>query len=140
MQAINPFAILGVDEAASREEIDEAHRRLARLHHPDRHAAKSSEEQQAAAKKMAEINYAYGLLTDPDKAAAHKRTIDRLRAAGHEVGRATRTMPDDVRELEVDEAVDYRRAAAAEFTVGNRKVGAAWTARPAKRRWYRRGG
>ena len=139
MQAINPFAILGVDEAASRGEIDEAHRRLVLLHHPDRHAAKSAEEQQNAAEKMAEINYAHGLLTDPDKAAAHKRTIDRLRAAGHEVGRAPRPMPGDVREPEVDEPVDYRRAAPAEFTVRSRKARALWPARQARQRWYRRG-
>lgn len=136
MQAINPFAVLGVDESASREEIDDARRRLVRAHHPDGHAAGSCAEQEAAAERMAEVNYAYGLLTDPAKAAAHKRTIDRLRAAGHDVGspsRTSRDAPDPAH----GKHVDYRKAAAAEFTVGNRRGGKPWTARPAQSRRFR---
>ena len=39
VQAINPFLVLGIDEAASREEIDAAYRVRVKECHPDRHAS-----------------------------------------------------------------------------------------------------
>lgn len=138
MEAINPFAILGIDEAASREEIDAARRRLVVAHHPDRHADGSPEKQQAAADRVAEINYAYGLLTDPAKAAAHKRMIERVRAAGHHVAPPRQATSAGGAERPTPSAFDYRQAATAEFTVGGGKAATPWTARRSRRRWFGR--
>jgi curved DNA-binding protein CbpA len=136
VQAINPFLALGIDEAASREEIDAAHSRLAMEWHPDRHASASPEEQAEAARRMSEINYAYELLTDPQAAAKHKATFDRVRAAGIHVEPAPRGEP--ARPTPQPEPTgEYRSVAHREFTVGPSSAGTPWTA-GRSRGWFRR--
>src|SRR4051794_40246248 len=54
MQAVDPFAVLGVTPGASEQELARAYRRLAKRHHPDTAGI-------AAAARMAEINAAYEL-------------------------------------------------------------------------------
>lgn len=140
VQAINPFLVLGIDEAASREEIDAAHSRLAMEWHPDRHASASPEEQAEAARRMSEINYAYELLTDPRAAAKHKATFDRVRAAGIHVEPAPRgePAPPTPQPTPQPEPIgEYRSAAAREFTVGPSRAGTPWTAKRS-RGWFRR--
>ena len=61
----DPFAILGVPYDASRKEISSAYRRLAFAHHPD---VTNSEGSIAL---MQEINWAYEVLSRPDKRRAH---------------------------------------------------------------------
>jgi molecular chaperone DnaJ len=61
------YALLEVDRGASPEDIKKAYRRLAREHHPDRNP------DPAALEKMAEINRAYEVLSDP----ARKERYDR---------------------------------------------------------------
>ena len=57
----DPFAILGVPYDASRKELADAYRRLAFVHHPD---VSNSEGSIAL---MQEINWAYEVLSHPDK-------------------------------------------------------------------------
>src|SRR4051794_19396519 len=52
MEAMDPFAVLGVTPGASEAELARAYRRLAKRHHPDTAGA-------SAAARMAEINAAY---------------------------------------------------------------------------------
>jgi DnaJ like chaperone protein len=54
--------ILNVSENASKEEIKQAHRRLVKLHHPDRFAKESIEQQKIAEQRFIEIQKAYELL------------------------------------------------------------------------------
>ncbi len=54
---MDPLAVLGVDAAASQEELAAAYRALAKRWHPDRAGAGGD-----AARRMAEINTAYELL------------------------------------------------------------------------------
>lgn len=56
------YEILGVDRNATPEEIKKAYRKLVKQYHPDLN--KNNPE---AAKKMAEINEAYEVLSDPEK-------------------------------------------------------------------------
>ena len=141
MQAINPFLVLGVDEAASREEIDAAFHALVKQCHPDRFVSCSTDEQADATDRMAEVTYAYELLTDPVVAARHKDRFDRVRAAGVPVAPAPRptSSPPPPRPATSSPAPprDYRVAASSEFTVGPTRTGTPWTARRG-RRWFGR--
>lgn len=65
----DPYEVLGVDKSASDAEIKKAFRRAARDHHPDA----NPERQEEAQKRMAELNAAYALLSDPQKRAQFDR-------------------------------------------------------------------
>lgn len=54
--------ILGVAESASMDEIRKAYRKMAKLHHPDRFATESTEQQQIAQERFLEIQKAYETL------------------------------------------------------------------------------
>ena len=58
----DPYQVLGVSPDASDEEIKRAYRRLAKQYHPDANPG-----DEAAAKKMQEINDAYDRIKNPDK-------------------------------------------------------------------------
>jgi hypothetical protein len=55
---VDPFAVLGVQPGASRDEVQAAYRRAAKRWHPDRDASP------AAARRMAEVNAAWEALRD----------------------------------------------------------------------------
>jgi curved DNA-binding protein len=69
------YAVLGVSQNASREEIQRAFHKLARTYHPDVNKAPEAEE------KFKEINEAYEVLKDPDKRARYDRYGMAWRAA-----------------------------------------------------------
>lgn len=56
------YAVLGVDAAASWDEIVDAHRRLARRHHPDRLVGRPDTEVAAGEDRIRAINAAYAEL------------------------------------------------------------------------------
>ena len=58
----DPYKVLGVSPDASDEEIKRAYRNLAKKYHPDRNPG-----DEAAAKKMQEINAAYEQIKNPQK-------------------------------------------------------------------------
>lgn len=60
---MDAYKVLGVDYAADSSTIRQAHRRLAKQHHPDKYPAGSAEQRQASA-RMAEINDAYRLIRE----------------------------------------------------------------------------
>lgn len=61
------YAILGVSERASQQEIKRAYRRLARKYHPDRNGATLAEEM------IKMVNAAYEVLSDQGKRAQYDR-------------------------------------------------------------------
>ena len=61
------YKVLGVDRAASEDEIQKAYRKLARKYHPDLHANKSDEEKDRAKQKFQQIQHAYDVLNDAEK-------------------------------------------------------------------------
>lgn len=142
MRAINPFLVLGVDEAASRSEIDAAHRKLVRENHPDRFATASAAEQQRAAERTAEMNEAHLLLTDPDYAARHRRKVERVRTAGITVEPAPKRADGETATSESGPGspgtADYRQAAAREFNVPQERQATPWVAPVRRRRFGRR--
>lgn len=71
------YATLGVERKADAETIKKAYRKLARRFHPD--VSKEAD----AASRMAEVNEAYAVLSDPEKRIAYD-TLGERRAAGQE--------------------------------------------------------
>lgn len=70
----NPYAVLGVSEHASPDEVKKAYRKKARENHPD-----LNPNDPAAAERMNQINEAYDRIMNPEKYAARDR---RASAAG----------------------------------------------------------
>ena len=58
----DPYAVLGVAPTATWEQIMAAHRRLAKLHHPDRLLNATPEDRQRSEDRMRDINIAYAEL------------------------------------------------------------------------------
>jgi DnaJ-class molecular chaperone len=62
------YAVLGVKKDATPEELKQAYRRLAKVHHPDLQPEK---EKAAASEKFKELNEAYEVLSRPEKRAKY---------------------------------------------------------------------
>ena len=56
------FAVLGIDDNSTNEQIKDAYKRKVREYHPDKVAALGSDLQELAARKTIEINEAYRFL------------------------------------------------------------------------------
>jgi curved DNA-binding protein CbpA len=66
------YQLLGVPRGASREEIAQAWRRLARAEHPDRRSGEAGDAASARFRALAE---AWHVLADPARRAAYDRTL-----------------------------------------------------------------
>ncbi|CAK7209064.1 hypothetical protein SCUCBS95973_000324 [Sporothrix curviconia] len=69
------YKVIGVPRDADERQIKSAYRKLSKLHHPDK-AVKQGLTKEAAEKKMAEINEAYEVLSDPELRARFDRGDD----------------------------------------------------------------
>jgi DnaJ family protein C protein 7 len=61
------YKILGVDKSAGEEEIKKAYKKMAMVHHPDRHSNASEEERKVHEKKFKDLGEAYTVLSDRTK-------------------------------------------------------------------------
>jgi hypothetical protein len=66
---LDPYTVLGVARDATPDQIKAAYRELVAKYHPDRHQGNPLEE--LAAAKLAEINRAYEILSDPERRTAY---------------------------------------------------------------------
>lgn len=70
------YSVLRVPENATPEELKQAYRKLVKLWHPDLHP-----DDMSAEKRMAEINEAYTVLSDPAKKLKYDNSLSSKRAA-----------------------------------------------------------
>ena len=68
----DPYFVLGIDRDAGEGDIRTAYRALVAKYHPDKHQGNPLEG--LAAEKMAEVNRAYEILSDPVRRADYDRT------------------------------------------------------------------
>ena len=87
MQFKDYYQILGVGKSASQDDIRKAFRKLARKYHPD--VSKEPD----AAKRMAEVNEANTVLSDPEKRAAYDAVGAQAWAQGARSGDDVRPPP-----------------------------------------------
>jgi DnaJ-class molecular chaperone len=59
---LDPYRVLGVADGSTWEEITTAHRRLAKLHHPDRLLHATAADRELSERRMRELNIAYSEL------------------------------------------------------------------------------
>lgn len=69
------YKVLEVDRDADPQTIKRSYRRLSKIYHPDRASSKGYTKE-AAEKKMAELNEAYEVLSDPELKARFDRGDD----------------------------------------------------------------
>lgn len=87
MQFRDYYQILGLDRSASADDIKKAYRKLARKYHPD--VSKEAD----AGERMAEINEAHTVLSDPEKRAAYDTVGGQAWAQGARSGEDVRPPP-----------------------------------------------
>lgn len=71
------YRILDVDQQASLDQIRAAHRRLARILHPDKQAGRNAGERELAERRMREVNEAWTVLSDPGTRADYDEALRR---------------------------------------------------------------
>jgi hypothetical protein len=122
MTEANPYVLMGVGQAANKEEIHDAYRKLAKRYHPDLNPGDA-----AAERSFKEIAAAYELLSDPLERARFDREFSDSNAGGslHEApsgatagdpvhaNRSTGTAP---RRHATAEPFEFRRAPTVEDT------------------------
>jgi len=79
---MDPYEVLGVRSDASPGDVRRAYLRLARLHHPDGHAAAGAAAVARAERRMQEVNAAWALVGEADARRRHD--------APHEPGAGSR--------------------------------------------------
>jgi curved DNA-binding protein CbpA len=99
---MDAYKVLGVDYSADSAAIRQAHKRLAKQHHPDRFPVGSAEQQQATA-HMAAINHAYGLIR---KAPLRYHRVSK--ASDHTTPWTDTELDDDIRRARTNLKVDRR--------------------------------
>jgi DnaJ family protein C protein 9 len=68
------YTTLNIASSATSEEIRKAYRRLALLHHPDKHSSKNEEGKAEAAKEFQKIGFAYAVLSDDKRRKTYDTT------------------------------------------------------------------
>ena len=103
------YATLGLASRCTANDIREAYRLLAKLHHPDRHGGSAE-----AVARTQELNAAYETLGDPDR----RREYDEARAAArpHGGGRGVRSAPAITQEVHL-RLEEFFRGTSLEVTV-----------------------
>ncbi|KAG8925939.1 hypothetical protein FRC03_006021 [Tulasnella sp. 419] len=74
LEEIDLYAVLNLTKEASASDIKSAYRKLALVHHPDKHSNATPEKQAAASEKFQQIGFAYAVLSDEKRKGRYDRT------------------------------------------------------------------
>lgn len=73
-ESVDLYAVLSLTSEAKPDEIKKAYRKLALIHHPDKHAAGDDDAKAAASLKFQQIGFAYTILSDEKKRERYDKT------------------------------------------------------------------
>lgn len=71
---VDLYAVLGVENSAKPEEVKKAYRKLALIHHPDKHATAGESAKADASLKFQQIGFAYAVLGDEKRRERYDKT------------------------------------------------------------------
>ncbi|KAF9792436.1 hypothetical protein BJ322DRAFT_998052 [Thelephora terrestris] len=71
---VDLYAVLSLGRDAKAEDIKKAYRRLALIHHPDKHASAATDVKINASRKFQQIGFAYSVLSDEKRRSRYDRT------------------------------------------------------------------
>lgn len=71
---VDLYAVLSLGRDAKAEDIKKAYRRLALVHHPDKHASAAQDARDDASCKFQQIGFAYTVLSDEKQRSRYDRT------------------------------------------------------------------
>jgi DnaJ family protein C protein 9 len=71
---VDLYAVLSLGRDAKAEDIRKAYRRLALIHHPDKHASAAQDAKDDASHKFQQIGFAYAVLSDGERRSRYDRT------------------------------------------------------------------
>lgn len=73
-ESVDLYAVLTLTNAATPDDIKKAYRKLALIHHPDKHSTASEDAQATAALKFQQVGYAYTVLSDEKRRQRYDKT------------------------------------------------------------------
>ncbi|KJA27179.1 hypothetical protein HYPSUDRAFT_63443 [Hypholoma sublateritium FD-334 SS-4] len=71
---VDLYAVLALNSNATTDAVKKAYRRLALLHHPDKHATAATQAKEDASTKFQQIGFAYAVLSDEKRKARYDTT------------------------------------------------------------------
>ena len=72
--SVDLYAVLTLTSEATTDDIKKAYRKLALIHHPDKHASKDDDAKAAAVLKFQQIGFAYTVLGDEKRRERYDKT------------------------------------------------------------------
>lgn len=73
-EAVDLYAVLNLTNAAAAADIKKAYRKLALVHHPDKHSTAAEDAKAVAALKFQQVGFAYAVLGDEKRRTRYDKT------------------------------------------------------------------
>lgn len=71
---VDLYAVLGLTSTALPDDLKKSYRRLALIHHPDKHASSSEDKKKENSLKFQQVGYAYAVLSDEKRRKRYDET------------------------------------------------------------------